>query len=86
MRLFKLALISCSILVANLAKAQLTEDEVRDIAATANEPELVMQSSTLTQEGYLYYASILVDKLIELKPQSSNYNYRKRILAFRDLS
>lgn len=80
MRLFKIAFISFSILVANLAKAQLTEAEVRDIAATASEPELVMQASTLTQEGYLYYASILVDKLIELKPQSSNYNYRKGFL------
>ncbi len=58
----------------------LSEEEVRKIADTGSESELVMQTSTLTQEGYLYYASLLADKLVEKKPQSSNYNYRKGFL------
>jgi len=44
------------------------------------EQEILMESSTLTAEGYLYYAEILIDKLIILKPESSNYNYRKGYL------
>lgn len=57
-----------------------TEEMVREIAATAKEPELVMHSSTLTQEGYLYYAEILADRLLEVNPQNPNYHYRKGFL------
>lgn len=59
----------------------LTEQEVREIASTENENQLVMQASNLTQEGYLYYAEILVDRLLEINPSSSNYNYRKGFLC-----
>ncbi len=59
----------------------ITEPEVREMAATANENQLVMQASNLMQEGYLYYAEILVDRLVEIKPESSNYNYRKGFLC-----
>lgn len=53
------------------------EDEVRKIAAEGSEMEVVMQNSTLMAEGYLFYAEILADRLLEFKPQSSNYHYRK---------
>jgi tetratricopeptide (TPR) repeat protein len=59
---------------------QITEEEVKELALNAPEPELVMHTSTLTQEGYLYYASILVDRLLQFNPESSNYNYRKGFL------
>lgn len=58
----------------------ITEDMVRKIAETAKEPELVMQNSTLMQEGYLYYSEILADRLLELNPQNPNYHYRKGFL------
>lgn len=58
----------------------ITESEVREIAANGSEQEIVMQNSTLMQEGYLYFAEILADRLLELNPQSSNYNYRKGFL------
>ncbi|MCO5259103.1 MAG: hypothetical protein M9916_03075 [Crocinitomicaceae bacterium] len=54
-----------------------TEEGVREIASKASESELVNQCSMLTQEGYLSYAEILVDRLLELKPNNPNYNYRK---------
>jgi Tol biopolymer transport system component len=76
-----------TVLTTTLNAQKLTEEEIRKIAATAGEPELVMQTSTLTQEGYLYYASILVDRLMEINPTSSNYNYRKGYLlleVYRD--
>lgn len=59
----------------------LSEAEVREIAATENENQLVMQASNLTQEGYLYFAEILVDRLLQINPSSSNYNYRKGFLC-----
>jgi len=62
-------------------QSAITEPEVREIAATANENQLVMQSSMLMQEGYLYYAEILADRLLEIDPESSNYNYRKGFLC-----
>lgn len=64
----------------HVAYGQITEGEVRDIALNGSESELVTQASMLTQEGYLYYASILTDKLITFNPQSANYNYRKGFL------
>ncbi|MBX2950499.1 MAG: PD40 domain-containing protein [Crocinitomicaceae bacterium] len=58
-----------------------TEAGVREIAKNGSEHSILTNSSMLTQEGYLYYAEILVDRLLELKPTSSNYNYRKGFLA-----
>jgi len=58
----------------------ITEDEVRRIASEGSEMEIVQQNSTLMAEGYLYYAEILADRLLEFKPQSSNYHYRKGYL------
>lgn len=58
-------------------KSPWTLEGVNDIANRASEPELVNTCSMLTQEGYLQYAEILVDKLMEKKPTNANYNYRK---------
>ncbi|MEJ6776298.1 MAG: hypothetical protein QNK85_03105 [Crocinitomicaceae bacterium] len=63
-----------------VAQSQITEEMVRKIAATADEPELLRQNSTLTQEGYLYFAEILIDKLLQINPQNPNYHYRKGFL------
>ena len=68
------------ILFSYAAESQITEKMVREIASTAAEPELVMQNSTLTQEGYLYYAEILADRLLAINPQNPNYHYRKGFL------
>lgn len=54
-----------------------TEEGVKEIAKNGSETEIVNQCSMLTQEGYLYYAEILADRLLEMKPTSPNYNYRK---------
>lgn len=59
----------------------ITEPEVREMALSDNENELIMQASQLMQEGFSYYAEILVDKLLLLQPNSSNYNYRKGFLC-----
>lgn len=60
--------------------SQMTEDEVRDRAANANEQELVMLSAEMIQQNYYYHAEILVDRLLEMNPDNANYNYRKAYL------
>ncbi len=56
---------------------QKTELEVRNMAATYSEQELVFESSTLMNYNQLYLAEILVDKLLQFQPESANYNYKK---------
>lgn len=62
-------------------KSPWTEEGVKEIARTGSESAIVNNASMLTQEGFLYYAEILVDRLLEIQPNSANYNYRKGFLA-----
>ncbi|MFT5861044.1 MAG: tetratricopeptide (TPR) repeat protein [Flavobacteriaceae bacterium] len=66
--------------ISKNVSAQLSEPEVRELVANSSESQLIMQTSNLTQEGYLYYAEIACDRLLEINPESSNYNYRKGFL------
>ncbi len=59
------------------AFAQITKEEINSIAQSSDEGEIVMASSQMLQEGYLYYADILSDRLLEMRPESANYHYRK---------
>jgi outer membrane protein OmpA-like peptidoglycan-associated protein len=55
----------------------MSEYEVRKLANTATEQELVILSSDMLQQNFLFHAEIIVDKLLSLKPENGNYNYRK---------
>lgn len=57
--------------------AQITLDEVKQMVQTADETQLVVESSRMLQEDYFYFSEVVVDKLLEINPESSNYNYRK---------
>jgi outer membrane protein OmpA-like peptidoglycan-associated protein/tetratricopeptide (TPR) repeat protein len=74
-------LILLFILMPLLSIGQMTELEVRKLANTASEQEIVMLSSEMIQQNFLVHADILVDRLISLKPDNSNYNYRKGYIA-----
>lgn len=77
-----IAFLACALTFVSFGqRGPITEYEVRQMAASANENQLLMQASSLSQEGYLYYAEILVDRLIVLNPNSPNYNYRKGYLC-----
>ncbi|MCH2225714.1 MAG: hypothetical protein MK066_13160, partial [Crocinitomicaceae bacterium] len=67
-------------LVSFYGYTQITEAEVKEMTASSNESQLVMHTSTLMQDGYLQYAEIVTDRLLELNPESANYNYRKAFL------
>jgi outer membrane protein OmpA-like peptidoglycan-associated protein/tetratricopeptide (TPR) repeat protein len=69
------------LLSINLTFSQKTDEQVIEFTKTANELELVTESSRLIDEGYLYQAEIVVNALINLKPDNANYNYRKGYLV-----
>jgi len=60
-----------------LAFAQYTPEQLQNILDKSSENELVTENSQMLQEGYLYQAGLVADKLLQINPQSSNYNYRK---------
>ncbi|MDG1427522.1 MAG: hypothetical protein P8P87_01455 [Crocinitomicaceae bacterium] len=80
MRLIFIATTLFSLLFTMNSFAQLTEAEVREMVENSTESQLVMQTSQMTQEGYLYYAEMAADRLLEINPESANYNYRKGFL------
>jgi type II secretory pathway pseudopilin PulG len=57
--------------------SQKTEEEIRQLCLDGNEKELVKESTTLLNDTNLYLAEIIIDCLLEIKPKSANYNYRK---------
>ncbi len=63
------------------AFGQMSEFEVRQMVNRATEQELVIACSQMMQDNYFFHAEIVVDKLLTIKPESSNYNYRKGYLA-----
>lgn len=47
---------------------------------SATEQELLFECSSMIQEYYYYNAEKIVDKLLTIQPENSNYNYRKGYL------
>jgi outer membrane protein OmpA-like peptidoglycan-associated protein len=60
-----------------LTFAQYTDEQLQDILKNSSEQELVTENSQMLQEGYLYQAGLIADRLLELNANSSNYNYRR---------
>lgn len=58
-------------------KAQYSEPEVKNLIATASEKDLVVQSSRFLQENFYHFADLITNRLLEINPESGNYNYRK---------
>lgn len=65
------------LLLPLLTFAQYTEEQLQDILKNSSEQTLVTENSQMLQEGYLYQAGLVADRLLELNPTSSNYNYRR---------
>lgn len=60
-----------------LAFSQFSQAEIELKIETFSEQELVMECSIMLTEGYYYQAGLITDKLLEINPTSSNYNYRR---------
>jgi tetratricopeptide (TPR) repeat protein len=75
--MYKILFTLFALIISITVFGQKTELEVRKMAATYSEQELVFESSTLMYYNQLFLAEILVDKLLQFQPESSNYNYKK---------
>ena len=83
MRLQALITIFTLALCNSLLYGQETEADVRLKALRLSEAQMLTEASMYTQDGFLFYAEILTDKLISIKPESPNYNYRKGFLLLQ---
>jgi tetratricopeptide (TPR) repeat protein len=81
MKLQTLITISTCLFIELLSFSQETELDVRTKVLSMTEVQLLAEASMYTQDGFLYFAEILTDKLITFKPESPNYNYRKGYLS-----
>ncbi len=77
----KLVLLLSFIGFAIVSFSQTTEESLREMMKDANENELVIQSSTLMLDEYYYMSEIIVDTLLQIDPESANYNFRKGYLV-----
>jgi outer membrane protein OmpA-like peptidoglycan-associated protein len=57
--------------------SQRSEYEVRKFIKGAPEDKLLNENSVLLLNNQYYLAEIVVDKLLQINPESANYNYRK---------
>jgi hypothetical protein len=65
------------LLYSSVALAQLTDDQIRKINLVYTERNLDILSTRLIRAGYLSNAELIVDRLLELNPESKHYNFRK---------
>jgi tetratricopeptide (TPR) repeat protein len=59
------------------SQSQYTEIEVKNIISQGDEQELVVENSRMLQENFYHFADLIIDRLLEINPESSNYKYRK---------
>jgi tetratricopeptide (TPR) repeat protein len=76
MKMLKLKLVTLALFPCLLV-AQYSDKQIKDLISKGNEQDLCTESSVMLQEGYYYQAGQIIDALLEKKPESSNYNYRK---------
>ncbi len=83
MKKFNLIPLFLGLFTMTFAFGQETEVDVRTKIINYSENQLLTEASMYTQDGFLFFAEILTDKLITFKPESSNYNYRKGFLVLQ---
>ena len=77
----KLVLVLTALLFLNCVRAQFTEVEVKNMISQASEKELVFNCSRFLQENHYHFAELIINKLLEINPNSANYNYRKGFIV-----
>ena len=77
----KLILLLTSSFFINGLMAQFTETEVKTMISQASEKELVFNCSRFLQENHYHFAELITNRLLEINPESPNYNYRKGFIV-----
>src|SRR6218665_1948923 len=60
-----------------LSFGQYSDDDLNKLINSGNEGKMVQTCSELMAEGFYFQSAKICDKLLELKPNSANYNYRR---------
>jgi outer membrane protein OmpA-like peptidoglycan-associated protein len=77
----KITLVFLLFLTATTLRAQFTEPEVKNMITQASEKELVFNCSRFLQENHYHFAELVTNRLLEINPESPNYNYRKGFIV-----
>ena len=71
------------LLIPLFSFGQMTEEQLNELLKTGSEQLMVSENSRLMQEDLFYQAEKIADKLLTIKPESANYNYRKGFLRMK---
>jgi hypothetical protein len=71
------------VLVPSSVCAQKKEDALKNLLENGSEQLLVSENSRMMQEELFFAAEKIADKLLSLKPESANYNYRKGFVRIK---
>ncbi len=77
----KLSFVFMMLLTVKSLFAQFTEPEVKNMITQASEKELVFNCSRYLQENHYHFAELVTNRLLEINPESANYNYRKGFIV-----
>ncbi|MDX1652391.1 MAG: SPOR domain-containing protein [Brumimicrobium sp.] len=77
MKISFILLIVISLIHFSGLSQQFTDEQIKQMINTGTEGELVEINTVLNIEGSYYQAGMVADKLLQFKPESANYNYRK---------
>jgi len=60
-----------------LLTAQMSSERLERLIETGSKRDLVQASTDFLIQGNWYQASLVADKLVQMEPDNSNFNYRK---------
>jgi tetratricopeptide (TPR) repeat protein len=63
--------------------SQKLDDPLKDLLENGSEQLLISENSRMMQEELFYSAEKIADKLLSIKPESANYNYRKGFVRLK---
>lgn len=83
---FRIILLTSLILATFTGNAQFTDNQIIEFVKTASPKALLERNTVLIMDGNFYQSTIVADKLLELNPDNSNYNYRKGLALLNSSS
>ncbi|MDX1652390.1 MAG: hypothetical protein R3277_07860 [Brumimicrobium sp.] len=77
-----LLLLIILITAASTVHGQMTDQQLEDFVGNASKKELVEKNTLLLMDGMHSQSIIVANKLLEMEPENSNFNYRKGFALF----
>jgi len=77
MNIYPLLLVCFVLFFASNGYSQTSDEELKKFLLDSNQQRLVVNNSRMLQENFFYFADKTASRLLEINPESANYNYRK---------